>query len=133
MLRERVLSMRPTRDHGFRWRSQEVSRLEGLSDAVFGFSITLLVVSLEVPKTYTELAAMYSLAHFVAFAACFAVAGANENPAQPRLELVGIAEAAQIAPAGDERFLGRIGSAIRISQDELGNGVQPIDPQASQL
>src|SRR5689334_14510630 len=73
MIRERVLSMRPRRDHGFRWRGQEVSRLEGLSDAVFGFAITLLVVSLEVPKTYAELLAMYSLAHFVAFAACFAL------------------------------------------------------------
>ena len=27
---------------GFEWRGREVSRLEGLSDAVFGFAITLL-------------------------------------------------------------------------------------------
>lgn len=40
----------------FRWRSYEISRIEGLSDAVFAFAVTLLVVSLEVPKTFNELA-----------------------------------------------------------------------------
>ncbi len=39
----------------FRWRGREVSRLEGLSDAVLGFALTLLVVSLEVPDTAAEL------------------------------------------------------------------------------
>ena len=32
-----------------------MSRIEGLSDAVFGFVITLLVVSLEVPRTSTAM------------------------------------------------------------------------------
>lgn len=36
-------------------RNREVSRLEGFSDAVFGFALTLLVVSLETPKTIDEL------------------------------------------------------------------------------
>src|SRR5262245_629809 len=36
-------------------RSHEVTRIEGFSDAVFAFSLTLLVVSLEVPKTLEEL------------------------------------------------------------------------------
>ena len=36
----------------FRWRGQEITRIEGLSDAVFAFAITLPVVSLEVPKTF---------------------------------------------------------------------------------
>lgn len=55
MLRTALAGAAPVDHHGFRIRSREVSRLEGLSDAVFGFGITLLVVSLEVPKTFDEL------------------------------------------------------------------------------
>ena len=36
-------------------RNREVSRLEGFSDAVFGFALTLLVVNLETPKDVTAL------------------------------------------------------------------------------
>jgi len=39
----------------FRYRSHEVSRLEAFSDVIFGFALSLIVVSLEVPKTYDEL------------------------------------------------------------------------------
>ncbi len=42
---------------GFRWRSHEITRVEGFSDAVFGFAVTLLIVSLEVPRTSGELLA----------------------------------------------------------------------------
>jgi hypothetical protein len=42
------------RDGDFAVRSNEISRIEGLSDSVFGFAITLLVVSLGVPKASAE-------------------------------------------------------------------------------
>ncbi|HEX8817883.1 MAG TPA: TMEM175 family protein [Terriglobales bacterium] len=54
----------------FHWRGGEITRLEAFSDVVFGFAITLLVVSLEVPKSVPEL--MAALRGFVPFAACFA-------------------------------------------------------------
>ena len=53
----------------FRWRSGEIARLEAFCDVVFGFAITLLVVSLEVPHTYGEL--MADMRGFIPFALCF--------------------------------------------------------------
>ncbi len=58
-------------EEGFRWRAGEITRLEGFSDAVFAFAITLLVVSLEVPKTFNELATV--MKGFLGFGICFAV------------------------------------------------------------
>lgn len=48
---------------------RDSSRLEGFSDAVFGFSATLLVVTLNVPQTYPDLAR--SLWGFVPFSLSF--------------------------------------------------------------
>lgn len=55
----------------FRQRAREVSRIEAFSDIVFGFALTLIVISLEVPETYDEL--MHDMRGFLGFAICFAV------------------------------------------------------------
>jgi hypothetical protein len=54
---------------GFRLRGTAMSRIDGFSDVVFGFALTLIVVSLEVPHTYDELHKI--LLGFVPFAICF--------------------------------------------------------------
>lgn len=54
----------------FRWRGGEITRLEAFCDVVFGFALTLLVVSLEVPRSYAEM--MTAMRGFVPFAICFA-------------------------------------------------------------
>ena len=69
MIRERLVEKEIGQSAAFRWRSHEISRIEGLSDAVFAFAVTLLVVSLEVPKTFSELAA--TMRGFGAFAISF--------------------------------------------------------------
>ncbi len=55
----------------FRLRGREVSRVEAFSDVVFGFALTLIVVSLEVPTSYAEL--INTMRGLPAFAICFAI------------------------------------------------------------
>ena len=56
---------------GVAWRSHEVTRIEALSDAVFAFAVTLLIVSLEVPETFSAL--LEKMQGFVSFAISFAM------------------------------------------------------------
>lgn len=51
--------------------SRDINRIEGFSDAVFGFALTLLVVSLEVPRSYADI--VVSVRALPAFAASFAI------------------------------------------------------------
>jgi uncharacterized membrane protein len=63
------LPFAPKHERFFRWRGHEVSRLEGFSDAVFAFAVTLLVVALEVPHTFDGLRAL--MGTLPSFVACF--------------------------------------------------------------
>jgi protein-S-isoprenylcysteine O-methyltransferase Ste14 len=56
-------------EKNFRWRGGEVSRIEAFTDAVFALSVTLLVVSTQVPSSYAGLIATMKL--FPAFALSF--------------------------------------------------------------
>jgi hypothetical protein len=69
MIREQLMASGLGESAEFRWRGGNVSRLEGFSDAAFGFALTLLVVSMEVPKTFDELAR--TMRGFIPFAFCF--------------------------------------------------------------
>ena len=68
-MRKYMLTSENEKMGGVRVRGIEVSRLEGLTDAVIGLAITLLIVSEEVPKTIDELFAM--LLGFPSFAITF--------------------------------------------------------------
>ena len=78
MLREAVARKVESHDRGFRWRSHEISRIEGLSDAVFAFAVTLLIVSLEVPRTFAEL--RETISGFLPFAISFAMLRLSAGP-----------------------------------------------------
>jgi uncharacterized membrane protein len=72
VLRESLSKREAEVQNGFHLRGlKDVSRVEALSDGVFAFAITLLVVSLEVPRTFDEL--LVTMRGFLAFAITFAM------------------------------------------------------------
>lgn len=71
MLREASLKSQAASRDPVRWRGRDVSRLEALTDGMFGFAITLLVVSVEVPPTFDEM--MKRMSGFLSFGLCFAM------------------------------------------------------------
>lgn len=70
ILRNHVPSALQT-DPRFHWRGGDISRLETLTDAAFAFALTLLAVSGDVPRTFSELQA--AMIEFPAFLVCAAV------------------------------------------------------------
>jgi len=69
MLRRAHAKQIKKRNPEFHLRGHEVKRIEAFSDAVFAFAVTLLIVSLEVPKNFEEL--MVTIRGFFAFGICF--------------------------------------------------------------
>lgn len=64
MLRKRLFGQSASQ---FRIRGKEIQRIETFSDAIFAFSISLLIMSLEVPQTFKELE--FTLQSFLPFCA----------------------------------------------------------------
>jgi uncharacterized membrane protein len=71
MLRRALVEKAPEVVDGFRMRGTEVSRLEAFVDCVFGFGLTLIVVSSQAPQKYDDL--LTNLRSFVPFGLCFAI------------------------------------------------------------
>lgn len=69
MIRKIVADKLQQHNKDFRLRGHEVKRIEAFSDAVFGFAVTLLIVSLEVPKSFEEL--LITMKGFFAFGISF--------------------------------------------------------------
>ncbi len=59
------------KNDGIKWRSHEPSRIETFSDAAFAFALTLIVISMEVPKSFNDL--MITMKGTLSFAVCFAL------------------------------------------------------------
>jgi uncharacterized membrane protein len=68
-MRKIVAKQIQNKNKDFRFRGDEVKRIEAFSDAVFAFAVTLLIVSLEVPKSFEELLA--TMKGFFAFGISF--------------------------------------------------------------
>ena len=67
----KIVAKNLNKENEFRFRGHEVRRIEAFSDAVFAFAVTLLIVSLEVPKNFDEL--MNTMRGFLSFSITFAL------------------------------------------------------------
>ncbi|MEO8147301.1 MAG: TMEM175 family protein [Bacteroidia bacterium] len=68
MIRKHLFRRKAESD-SVRWRLHEPARIEAFSDALMAFAVTLIVVSLEVPRTFDLL--LDSMKGFAGFAICF--------------------------------------------------------------
>ena len=59
-------------------------------------------------------------------------AGAVEQPVEPGVEAIGVAQCGQVTPGADERLLDGVLGLVGIAQDEPGGGVQPEDRGAGE-
>lgn len=71
MIANKVFPQEDKKRPRFRWRGGDVSRIEALTDMVFAFALTLIVVSSEVPATFEELVEIFKA--LPAFIASFAI------------------------------------------------------------
>ena len=69
MIRKLMSSGRSRRNEKDNRRNYEIQRIETFSDGVFAFAVTLLIVSLEIPKSFEEL--LTTMRGFFAFGISF--------------------------------------------------------------
>src|SRR5262245_46862348 len=53
--------------------------------------------------------------------------GIQEQPMQPRLEPIDVAQCRKVPPASDERLLDGVLRTVGIAEDEASRGIQPAD------
>ena len=69
-MRDKIMKPIGRRSGHFVWRNHDILRIEAFSDAVFAITLTLTIVSTEVPVTFNEL--FITLKGMLGFAICFA-------------------------------------------------------------